>query len=96
MAINNIQLYSVGAADPEPGHQVGWEYIKSVLDAAGPDGAISIERTPASVGTKVTQTQPPLLAWAVWENYVVANKSSPAAALQRLKYAWGRLQGYLR
>ena len=33
MAINNIQLHSAGAS--EPGYQVGWEYVKSVLDAAG-------------------------------------------------------------
>jgi len=52
------------------GHNLGWEYVQSVLLGADASGAIAIERTPDTVGTKVTQTQPPLLAWAVYENYV--------------------------
>lgn len=98
MAINELQVPRPGClagAAPEPGHNIGWEYLKSVLDAAGPDGAISIERTPTSVGTKVTQTQPPLLAWAVWENFLVANTTDPEKALARLAYAFPRLVGYI-
>eukprot|EP00462_Mataza_sp_D1_P028235 CAMPEP_0175178324 /NCGR_PEP_ID=MMETSP0087-20121206/34899_1 /TAXON_ID=136419 /ORGANISM="Unknown Unknown, Strain D1" /LENGTH=72 /DNA_ID=CAMNT_0016470441 /DNA_START=44 /DNA_END=259 /DNA_ORIENTATION=- len=54
------------------GTDVSWDYLKSVLAAAGADGAISIQRTPSSTSA-VTQTQPPLLAWAVWENFQAAN-----------------------
>ena len=48
---------------------LGWEYVASVLAAAAPDGAIAIERTPTSAGAAVDQTQPPLLSWAVHENW---------------------------
>jgi hypothetical protein len=84
-----------------PGHTIGWEYLKSVLDAAGPNGAISIKRTPTSAGTTVDQTQPPLLSWAVWQNYkagkAACGKSSQCTinVLDRLKYAFPRLEGYL-
>ena len=84
-----------------PGHTIGWEYLKSVLDAAGPNGAISIQRTPTSGGTKVDQTQPPLLSWAVWQNYKAGkaacgkNSQCMINMLDRLKYAFPRLSGYL-
>ena len=41
----------------EPGHVAAWEYLKSVLDAAGPYGGVAIERTPTSAGGSVDQTQ---------------------------------------
>eukprot|EP00943_MAST-04B_sp_MAST-4B-sp1_P003491 g3491.t1 len=88
------------------GIDVSWEYLKSVLDAASPDGGIAIERTPVTAGRKkVDQTQPPLLSWSVWQNYRAAINSCTsngrkdlctAEALDRLKYAFPRLEGYLK
>eukprot|EP00947_MAST-08B_sp_MAST-8B-sp1_P004599 g4599.t1 len=72
MSANHLGAGAVAANASMTGPTLAYEYLKSVLDAAGPDGAIAIERTPTSVGTKVTQTQPPLLAWAVRENYEAA------------------------
>lgn len=101
MAINELQVPSPSMdaqgrnGGLEAGFHIGWDYLKSVLDAAAPDGAIAIERTPTSVGTKVTQTQPPLLAWAVWENFLAANASDPELAAARLAYAFPELEGYI-
>ena len=79
------------------GHTLGWEYVQSVLLGADPAGAIAIERTPTSIGKTVTQTQPPLLAWAVHENYEAARAAGDgAAALERLRWAVPRLEAYLR
>ena len=77
---------------------LGWEYVASVLAAAAPDGAIAIERTPASAGAAVDQTQPPLLVWAVHENWRRAVAAGVAAATvrARLEYAQPRLAAYLR
>jgi hypothetical protein len=88
------------------GIDVSWEYLKSVLDAASPDGGIAIQRTPETAGRKkVDQTQPPLLSWSVWQNYRAAINSCSSngskdlctvEALNRLKYAFPRLEGYLK
>jgi hypothetical protein len=77
---------------------LGWEYLASVLAAAAADGAIAIERTPTTAGTKVDQTQPPLLVWAVYENWraAVAAGVPNATINQRLAYAMPRLAAYLR
>eukprot|EP00936_MAST-01D_sp_MAST-1D-sp1_P001858 g1858.t1 len=50
-------------------------------------------------GIDTTQTQPPLLAWAIWENYELAllpGGAGKAAALARLQYAVPRLERYLQ
>ena len=88
------------------GVSVSWEYLKSVLDAAASDGGIAIQRTPSNAGKAVDQTQPPLLSWSVWENYKAALKTCQkssfdeeacrAKAVDRLEYAFPRLEGYLR
>lgn len=79
------------------GHVLGWEYLASVLDGADATGAIAIERTPDSVGEKVSETQPPLLAWAVYENFAQAKADGDeATALGRLQWALPRLERYLQ
>lgn len=77
---------------------LGWEYVAAVLDAAAPDGAIAIERSPTSAGGTVDQTQPPLLTWAVHENWHAALAAGvPQATVRaRLAYALPRLGAYLR
>lgn len=77
---------------------LGWDYLEAVLAAAAPDGAIAIERTPDTAGGgSVDQTQPPLLAWAVWENQQAALKAGVAekTVRARLAYALPRLEAYL-
>lgn len=85
------------AADNVPGDRVAWDYIKSVLLGADATGAISIERTPSSVGTEVVQTQPPLLTWATAENYAAcAVRGGGSECTERLAFAFPRLEGYIR
>ncbi len=80
------------------GPNLAWEYLRSVLAGAGPEGGIAIERTPDTVGTTVEQTQPPLLAWAVWENYEAARAAgvSEDELTSRLRMAAPILDAYLR
>ena len=88
--------HSVAANHLSP--QLGWDYLHSVLAAASADGAISIMRTPKTAGASVDETQPPLLTWAVVENWKagVAAGESKATVLGRLAYALPRLAAYLR
>lgn len=94
MGISELPMLpgDVAAAGDVP----GFAYIKAVLDMAAPDGGIAIQRDPNSTPGPVSQTQPPLLAWAVWANYEKAAARDPAAALARLRFAYPRLDGYLR
>ena len=79
------------------GHELGWEYVQSVLLGADSTGAIAIERTPDSIGEKVTQTQPPLLVWAVHENWLQAvSAGAHEEATRRLRWAVPRLERYLQ
>lgn len=88
--------HSLGANHLDP--NLAWDYLQAVLAAAGPDGAIAIERTPATAGGAVNQTQPPLLTWAVAENWraAVAAGVANATLRERLEYAVPRLAAYLR
>ena len=83
---------------PQQSVTVSFEYLQSVLAAAGSDGAISIERTPDNTGTQVDQTQPPLLAWATADNYNQCLRhfgNSSKVCTDRLASAYPRLEGYL-
>lgn len=63
--------------------RAAWAYLKSVLDAQKPDGLIPHRMAPS--GDTSAITQPPLLAWAVWENYgALGDKACLAYALPRL------------
>lgn len=66
---------------------VAWQYLQAVLETQRPDGMIPHR---ADVDGSVSAiTQPPLLAWGVWENY---NVRGDRAALA---YALPRLERYL-
>lgn len=67
--------------------RLSWHLIKSVLDTQGEDGMIA-HHTRVS-GRRSAITQPPLLAWGVWENYQVLRDESCLA------YALPRLERYL-
>ncbi len=71
--------------------RLSWNFLKSVLDQQRPDGMIPHMMTVS--GRTSSITQPPLLAWGVWENYqVLQDKEALAYALPRLeKYLeWDR------
>ena len=67
---------------------LAWQHLKSVLDFAEPDGRISIT---VRVDGAVTDamTQPPVLAWAVWRNYLESGRQD------RLAEALPKLEGCL-
>ena len=65
-----------------------WLLLKSVLDMQQPDGMIPIQGS-AEGWCAAGMTQPPLLAWGVWENYRhTGNRAN-------LEYALPRLERYL-
>lgn len=66
---------------------LSWEFLKSMLDCRQPDG-----RIPGQVsvtGGESLSTQPPLLAWGVWENYLIRGGTDA------LEYALPRLEAYV-
>lgn len=67
--------------------RLSWQFLKSMLDTQNPDGYIP-HQTSVS-GAKSAVTQPPLLAWGVWENY------QELTDRDCLEYALPRLEGYL-
>ena len=67
--------------------RLAWDYLKSVLDFQRPDGMIP---HCMQVDGRVSRiSQPPLLAWGVWENYHSLHDRST------LEYALPRLEQYL-
>ena len=69
----------------DPG--LSWEFLKSVLDAQRPDGMIPHMITVD--GRTSAITQPPILTWGVWENYL------ETCDREALAYALPRLEAYL-
>lgn len=75
---------AMNKVDPE----LSWEYLKTILDRQSEDGMISHQFKPN--GWSSTITQPPILAWGIWENY--QHNPSP----NHLAYAAERLATYLQ
>jgi glycogen debranching enzyme len=67
--------------------RLAWDYLRSVLDFQRPDGMIP--HMMQANGRTSAITQPPILAWGVWENY---QKLKDKGALE---YALPRLERYL-
>ncbi|HNT76127.1 MAG TPA: trehalase family glycosidase [Anaerolineae bacterium] len=66
---------------------LAWEFLQAVLDRQQPDGMIP--HMMQVTGRVSAITQPPLLAWGVWENFrVTGNKD-------RLAYALPHMERYL-
>ena len=77
---------------------LAWDYVKAVLAAqSNATGAVAIERRPDRTSAAVSETQPPLLAWAVWDTHAqgVARGADNATLRARLAYAAPRLARYL-
>ncbi len=63
---------------------VSWAYLKSVLDTQRDDGMIPHQTS--STGRSSAITQPPLLAWGIWENFQhTRDRRSLAWAMPRLE-----------
>lgn len=67
--------------------RVAWDFLKCVLDTQQPDGMIPHQSSVS--GWRSHITQPPLLAWGVWENYQALRDP------ETLAYALPRLEAYL-
>ncbi|TFG65611.1 MAG: hypothetical protein E4H27_10700, partial [Anaerolineales bacterium] len=80
-----FHTFGMNSLNPE----LSWEFLKAVLERQCEDGMIPhMMRTD---GTASQITQPPVLAWGVWENYqVLKDKSTIAYALPKLEryLAW--------
>lgn len=64
--------------------RLSWDLLKSVLDFQYPDGMIP--HMMVVDGSSSAITQPPLLAWGIWENYqALGDKHVLAYALPRLE-----------
>jgi glycogen debranching enzyme len=75
-------FHSLGMNGLRP--RLAWHFLKSVLDTQGEDGMIAHQTGPS--GWRSAITQPPLLAWGVWENYqALRDKACLAYALPRLE-----------
>ena len=87
-----FHTFGMNLLDP----QLAWEFLEAVLDqvhgspSGGGGEAGMIPHCMHVDGTTSRITQPPLLAWGVWENYRAAG--APDA---RLVYALPRLEAYL-
>ena len=63
---------------------LAWEFLASVLDTQCPDGRIPLQTRPD--GRRNEYTQPPLLAWGVWRNYLaLGDRATLARALPALE-----------
>lgn len=78
-------FHSFGMNEMSP--DVAWQCLKTMMEAIHPDGMIPHQIKPDGGSSAITQ--PPILAWGVWENYCKA--PDPA----KLRYALPYLQRYL-
>lgn len=64
--------------------RLAWDFLASVLDTQCPDGRIPLKTVPN--GGQSVFTQPPLLAWGVWRNYLaLGDRTTLARALPALE-----------
>ena len=75
--------FAMNRVDP----QLSWEFLMAMLDAQQPDGMVSHVKMVSGRISEVTQ--PPLLAWGIWENYAALGDKA------RLAEAFPRLEAYL-
>ncbi|KAH3761998.1 FAD-dependent oxidoreductase [Pelomyxa schiedti] len=68
---------------------ISWQFLQSVLSKQLADGKILCEMDFDGI-SNIEDTQPPLLSWAVWENYQVTKNISS------LQYAFPRLEKYIQ
>ncbi len=72
---------------------VASDFLKSVLEMQRGDGMIPHQSSPSGRTSNITQ--PPLLAWGIWENYKAYKQHLPTQARANLIYALPHLEHYL-
>ena len=78
---------------------IAFDFLKSVLETQREDGMIPHQSSPRGKTSRITQ--PPLLAWGIWENYIAYKQhrrfgcQDPTQARANLIYALPRLERYL-
>ena len=65
-------FHSIGMNNVYP--KVAWDFLKSILDFAAGNGKISGEYQ--MNGETSLATQPPILSWGVWQNYLFTKNLS--------------------
>ena len=78
-------FHSIGLNHVDPSRS--WDYLRAVLDTQLADGRIPHQTSVTGRQSRITQ--PPILAWGVWENFRSLGDK------QALAYALPRLEGYL-
>ncbi len=75
--------FAMNRVDP----QLSWEFLMAMLDAQQPDGMVPHVKGVSGRTSEVTQ--PPLLAWGIWENYVaLGDKTRLAEAFPGWRAIW--------
>jgi glycogen debranching enzyme len=72
---------------------IAFDFLKSVLEMQRDDGMIPHQSSPSGKTSRITQ--PPLLAWGIWEHYIAFKQDNPTQARAHLIYALPRLERYL-
>jgi len=75
--------FAMNRMDP----QCSWEFLMAMLEAQQPDGMVPHVKMVSGRTSEVTQ--PPLLAWGIWENYATLGDKA------RLAETFPRLEAYL-
>ena len=78
-----FHTFGINHIDPE----LSWSFLKAVLDRQRDDGMIP--HMMCADGTASRITQPPVLAWGIWENYRILQNPT------HLIYALPKLERYL-
>ena len=82
--------FAMNRIDPD----LSFDFLMAVLEGQRDDGMIPHFRAASHHTSDITQ--PPLLAWALWENYAAQREhGGPDEAAFRLGEAYARLEGYL-
>jgi glycogen debranching enzyme len=79
--------FAMNRVDP----QLSWEFLMAMLEAQRPDGMVPHMVTVSGRASEITQ--PPLLAWGIWENHAaLGDKARLAEAFPCLEayLAWNR------
>ena len=78
-------FHSLAMNDIDP--ELSWSFLASILDIQKEDGMVPHQNS--ITGKQSNVTQPPILAWGIWENYQALQDRA------KLAYALPKLEAYL-
>ena len=100
MGMAGLPAVALGNGSQVPGDSVGWQYLDALISGAdAKTGKIPITRKPneAAGHEGIHETQPPILAWAAWDNFEAAvRRGAREEGARRLAGALPALEAYLR